>query len=95
MANRCVLNDLSGTMTTGGTAQVVSVANSGRKYFLFQNQSAEVMWINFGAVAVADRPSIQIPASGGAYILDDPVSGQSVSVISATTGSKFTCKEGV
>ena len=85
--------DRSGSITTGGTAQEVAAVLTTRKYFLFQNHSDTVMWLNFGVTAVADQPSIQIPV-GGSFTMDGSFcSTQSVSVICATTGKKFTAKE--
>lgn len=89
------LTNRSGTITAGGTAQQVMAANSSRKYLLFQNVSDTAMWIDFGATAVADSPSVLVPASGGAVVQEGTfVSTQSVSVFCATTGKKFTAKEG-
>lgn len=88
------LTDRSGTITTGGTAQSVAASLTTRKYFLFQNHSDTVMWINFGATAVADQPSIKVDAGAGFTFEGSFCSNQSVSVICATTGKKFTAKEG-
>lgn len=89
------LTNRSGTITAGGTAQQVMAANSSRKYLLFQNVSDTAMWIDFGTTAVADSPSVLVPASGGAVVQEGTfVSTQSVSVFCATTGKKFTAKEG-
>jgi len=87
------LTDRSGTITTGGAAQTVVARRSGRKFFLFQNISDTDMWINFGTTAVADSPSIKIVAGGAYEFPSHFCSTQSVSVICATTGKKFTCKE--
>lgn len=87
------LTDRSGTITTGGTAQEVAAALATRKYFFFQNHSDTVMWINFGTTAVADQPSIQVPVGSTFTMQDSFVSTQSISVICATTGKKFTAKE--
>lgn len=85
--------DRSGTLTAGGTAQDIVAANKNRQWLLFQNVSNEDMWLNFGAVAVAGQPSIKIVA-GGSY--ENPPhfcpTGR-ISVIGATTGKAFTCKE--
>jgi hypothetical protein len=88
--------DGSGPMTLGGTAQTVFAANPNRQYLLVQNISAEDMWINFGVAANADQPSIKL-ASGAS--MQYPVGGNSVvptdfvSIVSATTGSKFVAKQ--
>lgn len=85
--------DRSGTITAGGTAQQAAAANTSRRWLFFQNVSDEVMWIDFGAEAVADQPSIKV-AAGSAY--ENPphfCPTGAVSVIGATTGKAFTCKE--
>lgn len=88
------LTDRSGTITAGGTAQTVAAALATRKYFFFQNLSDTAMYINFGVVAVGDQPSILI-AAGASY--ENPPHFCPVGLISlmcATTGKKFVCKEG-
>jgi hypothetical protein len=87
------LTDRSGTITSGAVAQQVAASLTTRKYFFFQNHSDTVMWINFGTNAVADQPSIQVPVNGTFTMQDAFVSTQSISVICATTGKKFTAKE--
>ncbi len=85
------LDDASGSITTGGTSQVVVAENFDRSYLLFQNHSDTDMWLNFGAAAVAGQPSIKIPA-GVAYT-PSFVDNRSVNVLCATTGKQFTCKQ--
>lgn len=86
------LTDRSDTIDTGGTAQQVAAANASRRYLLFQNHSDTDMWINFGTDAVASQPSIKI-AAGVAYT-PTFVDTRAISVICATMGKAFTCKEG-
>ena len=54
--------DRSGTITTGGTAQVAMPAWSGRHGCVIQNQSAGSLWVSETATAIAGPPSILIPA---------------------------------
>lgn len=82
--------DNSGSITLGATAQTVAAANARRSYFFFLNISDTDMWLNFGATAVADQPSIKILAGGFYEPLVVPLN--LVSVICATTGKKFVCK---
>lgn len=85
--------DRSGTIASGGVAQQVAAANAARRWFLFQNNSDTDCWINFGVTAVANQPSIKIVA-GQSY--ENPPQFCPVgliSVIGATTGKTFTCKE--
>jgi hypothetical protein len=92
--NRGTLTNRSGSITTGATAQSVAVANTNRKYLFFQNISAEDMWINFdGTAAVADQPSILFPTKTSMTWNADFCPTGAISVIAATTGSKFVCKE--
>lgn len=87
------LIDNSDDITLGGTAQTVESAGRVRKFFLFQNISDTTMWVNFGVTAVGDLPSIQVVA-GASLIFDGSfVPTGNVSVMCATTGKKFVCKE--
>lgn len=86
--------DHSGSITLGATAQTIATQNSGRQFLLFQNISDTTMWLNFGTTAVSDQPSIRIDA-GVSIILDADgvVPTGLVSLMCATTGKKFVCKE--
>lgn len=91
------LTNRSGAVTTGGTSQQIAAANAARKWLLLQNPStnAESLWIQFGATAaVTDSPSVEIPVGAsmtfeGTFLFTD-----AVQVIAATTGTKWTAKEG-
>jgi hypothetical protein len=86
--------DKSGTIAAANTSQVVAAANPSRTYFVFQNVSDKVMWLNFGGVATLTQPSLQINP-GGSITLDGPtVVSDSVNVIGPNTGKAFTAKEG-
>ena len=88
------LTDRSGAITTGGTVQDVAAVNATRHYFMFQNISDTVMYLDFGRDPTSND-SYQIAASGGAYVFDGnfiPV--QVARVLCATTGKKFVAKEG-
>lgn len=93
--SRGPLQDFSGDITAGNTAQQVLAANGSRNYLLFINVSSADMWIDFDADAVIGQPSIKI-VSGGSYEMNEPgfVPTDAVSVISATAGVEFTCKQG-
>lgn len=91
------ITDRSGAITTGGTAQNAAAANTGRQYLLIQNLSSEVMWVNAwgGTAAASTAGSIRLAADGGyAEWYGDRIPTGTVSVVAATTGSKFTCLEG-
>lgn len=86
------LIDRSGSITAGGTAQDVYDHRDGPKhYFLFQNRSDTVMYIDFGIDATSTT-GIEI-AAGGAW---EPPAGiiftGRLSVLCATTGKTFVCK---
>lgn len=84
----------SGTITTGGTAQVLCSANPTRRGLVLQNNSTGDLWINRnGGTAILGQPSLCIP-SGSYY--ETPVGGntlEAVSIIGATTGQEFTAEE--
>jgi hypothetical protein len=83
----------SGTITTGGTAQVLAAANSSRRGFSLLNLSSGDIWINELGTAAASQPSIKIVS--GAYF-ETPAGYGSVGVISvfgATTGQAFSARE--
>lgn len=83
----------SGTITAGGTAQDAAAANVNRKGFLIQNVSTADMWFNVGTTAVADQPSVLL-RSGAMYESSaHACPAGKISVIGATTGQAFTCKE--
>lgn len=95
MTIRMKLIDRSGTITSGGTAQeIMASAQAGREYLFIQNNSDTTMWVNFGVVAVASQPSIRLLTGESFEMSSGYVTGESVSVIGATTGKTFTAKEG-
>ncbi len=88
------LNDRSGTITAGGTAQDLMVENKRRKYILIQNQSTGSLWFDFGLNAVESQPSIEMLPDAIFVMEAGFVSTQRMSIIGATTGQAFACKEG-
>lgn len=87
------LADRSGTITAGGTAQVLMAANANRIGFAIQNLSTGDLWINPLGTAAATKPSLKI-ASGVYY---ETPSGYgavgAISVFGATTAQAFTAQE--
>jgi len=84
--------DASSTITTGGTAQTILVANSARTGISFQNISDTDMYLNTTGTATAGAGSYLIKA-GGAYVTDyGAKDSQAISLLCATTGKAFTCK---
>src|SRR4029079_419835 len=84
--------DRSGTITTGGTAQVVLPAWTGRHGGVIQNQSLGSLWVSETATAVAGPPSILIPVNQQ-FLCMNPASGQAYSIIGATTAQAFAAGE--
>jgi hypothetical protein len=84
--------DRSGTITTGGVAQVAMPAWAGRHGCMIQNQSAGSLWVSDTATAIAGSPSILIPA-GNQFLCMSPASGSAYSIIGATTAQAFAARE--
>ena len=84
--------DRSGTITTGGAAQVVLPAWPGRHGCVIQNQSAGSLWVSETATAVAGPPSILIPVNQQ-FLCMSPAPGQAYSIIGATTAQAFAARE--
>jgi hypothetical protein len=84
--------DRSGTITAGGTAQVVLPAFPGRHGCMIQNQSLGSLWVSETATAVAGPPSILIPVNQQ-FLCMSPASGQAYSIIGATTAQAFAARE--
>ena len=87
----------SGTITTGGTSQLLCNANEFRVSMSVQNLSSGDIWINRGATSSAANPAIKIP-SGALYefpkMQNGYVYGGVLSIYGATTGQEFTAWEG-
>jgi hypothetical protein len=84
--------DRSGTITTGGAAQVVLPAWPGRHGCMIQNQSAGSLWVSETAAPVQGAPAILIPVNQQ-FLCMSPASGQAYSIIGATTGQAFAARE--
>lgn len=94
LPNRGAITPSGGTITTANTSQQILAANASRKYLFVQNHSSEKLWINFGAAATQNQPSIELAPNGGAYE-NGPTfcSNQAINIIGATAGSTFTVQE--
>ena len=91
-AQALTYEDRSGTITAGGTAQVVMPAFPGRKGCVIQNQSAGSLWVSETAAAVQGPPAILIPVNQQ-FLCMSPASGQAYNIIGATTGQAFAARE--
>lgn len=76
------------TVVNGGTSQQIVPANSERKGFEFQNQSAGNLMLGIGTNPSAN--SGFIIAAGGGYNTTNMVSTREIKVWGATTGQRFT-----
>lgn len=85
--------DRSGTITAGGTAQTAAAANPARRYIVLQNVSDTLLWYNFGVTAVANQPSFSLAAAARVEWAGPLVPTALLSVLGATTGKAFVCKE--
>jgi len=91
-----VVSDISGTITTGGTAQTISAPQAANQTYLIANVSTtnEMLWINFlgGTAAPNAAGSMPLhPQTGmneGGFI--SFTTDKAVSVFAATTGHVFT-----
>jgi hypothetical protein len=88
--------DRSGTITLGGTAQVLMPFNPARHGCKVQNISAGDLWINDQGTAALLQPSIKVP-SGAQYTCDAMANGFTtsavLSIIGATTAQAFSARE--
>ncbi len=99
MANDTYLDysDASGTITTGGVAQSITVPNAylQRKSLIIQNISDTPMYINIGSTATSSSGSFLLAANGGVFNWSTPgfvPQSTTISILCATTGKAFTCK---
>lgn len=84
--------DLSGTITTGGTAQTLVAANEGRDHVFIGNPNASgYLWVNdLGGTAAANGAG-STPIAPGQTV--QTRARNAISIISADTGAKFTAGE--
>lgn len=92
--------DCSGTITTGGTAQFVSLSSSSRG-FIVMNTSANLMCISFDSVAAFGGTNCAVGSyplaagsattAGNSFTAPTNYSPSAFSIISSTTGDRFSC----
>ena len=84
----------SGTITTGGVAQSLMLADTTRNGFMVQNVSSGDLWINeVGCTASAAQPSIKIAAGQMYETMDGQPCPFAVSIFGATTAQAFSARE--
>lgn len=91
-ASGVTTTDRSGTLTTGGTAQVLAPADAARRGGWIQNNSTGDLWVSEVGTATMGGSALRIPA-GVAY--EWPSHGipvTALSIIGATTGQAFSAR---
>lgn len=87
--------DGGGTITTGGTSQVIFAANPNRRYFEFQNTSDTTMYVDFNQAATNSGTKSWTIVAAGSYVNpSNYCPTTSITVLCATTGKTFTAKQG-
>jgi len=87
------INDISGTITAGNSAQVLAAAKPGRIGFMIQNTSAGDLWVSDLTTAVLASPSKKITSGSTYYSHETGCSSTALSIIGATTSQAFTARE--
>ena len=85
--------DRSGTIATGGAAQVLMSANTQRRGFSVQNVSSGDLWFSAVGTAAASQPSFRLPPNA---MYENPYSTTAtteISIFGATTGQAFSARE--
>lgn len=87
------LSNLSGSISAGSTAQLITSADTSRKFLFFQNTSGVAMYVGIGYVPTADN-GILVASGGGILRFETFVPTDAVRVFCATSSSKFVCLVG-
>lgn len=87
--------DLSGEISSGGTAQTLASADVGRGSFFIKNTSDEDLYYRFGGTASASAPSIKLEPNDERWWTKEhrQIITQSISIYGATTGKTFTAMD--
>jgi hypothetical protein len=102
--SRGALTNRSGTISVGGTSEVLAAANATRSYLLIQNPStaagqgiatAESLYINFGAAAgIDDGTSFELTPGGSLELQGPFISSDSINVNATTINHAWIAREG-
>jgi hypothetical protein len=85
--------DGSGTVATGGAAQMLFGGIAPDNGFLVQNNSAAALWISDVGTASAGGASLQLAANGGLFMTPTGYKpAGAVSLYGATTGQAFAAR---
>lgn len=90
---RGTLTDRSGTITTGGSSQLVLPINLTRRYLFVQNVSDTTMWCNFTTAANTNQPSFTLIANASFIMENESISTEAINCTGTVTGKAFTAKE--
>ncbi|WP_031431822.1 hypothetical protein [Methylomicrobium agile] len=85
--------NISGTITTGGTAQQLAASNLNRRGWSLRNNSEGSLWVSDVGTADYSKDSLEIKPG---ELYETPYGGQSsgaISIIGQTTGQSFTARE--
>lgn len=84
--------DYSGSIASGGSAQVAMAADAHRLTVIIQNASEEDMWYRFNGTATQDSPSVFLPPGDTHFypLGFKHMIVQALSIIGPTLGQKFT-----
>jgi hypothetical protein len=85
--------NISGTITSGGTAQQLAAANTNRRGWYIRNNSAGSLWVSDMTTAVQSQPSLEIKAGELYESVNGGTSLNALSIIGATTGQAWTGRE--
>lgn len=83
----------SGSIATGGTAQVIMAANTDRKWLFFQNISNTDMYLGLGYIPTTSN-GILVQKDGGSLKLESFVVTDAIYVICASASKAFVALEG-
>jgi hypothetical protein len=83
----------SGSITTGGAAQVAMAALSTRKGYFFQNVSSEIMWGSWVGTAAPNTAGSFPISPNGVLRNTAPCETTALSIYGATTGKVYTAWE--
>jgi hypothetical protein len=86
------ITNISGTITTGGTAQVLSASNATGRHFSIENLSTtEDLWFYDLGTATIAQPSMKLTPSG--YYESPYSTTAALSIVAATTAHAFAARE--
>lgn len=87
------LVDRSGTITAGGTAQVLCPANTTRRGILMENVSTSPLYVNLTGTASTGAGSFKLDPGDYWESSNGSAGVAAISIFGATTSQAFTAKE--